>query len=118
MSDLYGTFHTNCQVLVHGGRDVAHANSWFLAFVEQPLLCWAFSADVITQGHVRFDAENMTPEHGDDESFAVMTSHHMYECFFAIKLLQNVTLDETLWTQIPDDQRGPVQQVCRVSNPQ
>lgn len=112
MTDLYSLFQVNCQALVQGsGEEVGRANDWFLSFVEQPLLCWSFSGEVISQAHHRFEVEASEAQRRGDPAVTIMASSHLQESFFAIKLLQNVALAPVQWSQVPEDQRMQIRQV-------
>lgn len=116
MTDLYSLFHANCQVLIRGGGgEVVHANNWFLAFcMEQPLLCWTFSAEVISQAHHRLEAEVSEEQRRRGLSVAMlMASSHLHESFFAIKMLQNVMLAPVQWVEVPEELRMQTKQVSR-----
>jgi hypothetical protein len=109
MADLYSVFRANCQALVSGG-DVAAANSWFLAFNAETALCWSFCAELIAQAHSRLEAE-FPAENGTSNEVQMAASRYTHECFFAVKMLQNVVLVAEQWQQVEEEQRIQVRQV-------
>ena len=78
---------------------MAAANSWFLAFNAETALCWSFCAELIAQAHSRLEAE-FPAENGTSNEIQVAVSRYTHECFFAVKLLQNVVLVAEQWQQV------------------